>query len=214
MSNWLASVRVITGAMVAMVLAAAPALACKGAQTVLADNFQTADSSWGPMFGANLIISDGQAQLTVPPGKIGGALYGGILVDSGDYCIDMIAPSVADPNTVLGGIIFGLGDLEDYYAFVAVAGGQAGVLHQQSSRVTLTVPMNTAPSLQVGANATNTIRVTWTGAAVSTYINGQLFAQLQMPQGFFDSKIGLYVDNATTAPVTYTFKNLNVTNGP
>jgi hypothetical protein len=70
--------------------------------------------------------------------------------------------------------------------------------------------------MKKGANMTNTLRVTWKGTSVATYINGQAFATYTLPQAFQNTMIGLLAqgDASATAGATWKFTNLKVTNVP
>ncbi len=210
------ALKLVTALLAAAVVTSSPALACLGPTVIFADDFHAADPAWGPMFDAKLVISGGQAQVAVPTeknGALGGAFYGGMFVDSGDYCVDIAGPSVADPTAVLGGVIFGLADTEEFYLFAADQAGHAEVLWDHGGKPLFPVQMRAAPALKQG-NATNTLRVVWRGANVVTYINGQPFAAFDLPEAFINCKIGLFAENGTSATITYKFGNLKVTNVP
>src|ERR1700692_204875 len=83
-----------------------PALGGMGPSHIFADSFQTVDPAWGPLFGATQAISGGQFRITVAPGKEGGSFYGSLFIDSGDYCVDITSPAVANTKTVIGGLVF------------------------------------------------------------------------------------------------------------
>jgi hypothetical protein len=208
--------RFVTAVLAVAAVTSSPALACMGPTVIFADNFQSADPAWGSMFGSAMSISSGQAQLTVPAtksGAAGAAFYGGMFVDSGDYCIDVVGPAVADPTTALGGIIFGMGDSEDFYLFAADQAGRAEVLQDNNGKALFPVQLRATPLLKQGT-VTNTLRVVWKGTSVMTYINGQPFAAFNLPEAFINSKIGLFADSGTSASVTYKFSNLKITSVP
>jgi len=211
------SLRLAMVFLAAMAVTSTPAFACKGSTVIFQDNFQTADPAWH----GELAVADGHANVTASPTTFGGAFYGGKIIDSGDACVDMVGPNVADPSTAAAGIMFGFTDVNSYYLFMAREDGQAAVIQflpAGDHEATLTpVAYQVAPALKPGANVTNTLRVTWSGTRASTYINDQLFFAFDI-QALQNTMIGLYVgpDFApdTSASVTYQFNNLKVTNAP
>ena len=118
----------------AMVVTSAPAYACMGPTLLYSDNFQSIDPAWTAT-GATFSISNGHAVLTALPGQFGLAFYGGKIIDSGDYCVDVTNPQVADPSNAGAGIMFGMSASGDCYAFVATEDGQAAVLQLQNGTV-------------------------------------------------------------------------------
>jgi hypothetical protein len=202
------SLKLATAVLVAVAVTSGPAFACMGPTVIFQDSFQTVDPAWAPIFAGTFAVSAGKMQLTAPSEQYAGVNYGNKFVDSGDYCVDMVSP---DPTTA-GGIVFGYTD-GGWYQFEVGDNQQAAVLNVTSEGQLLPVSWRAAPALKTGANVTNTLRVTWKGTSASTYINGQLFATFNIP-AFQGTKIGLIIDNGASAPVTYQFSNLKVTNVP
>lgn len=212
------SLKLAASVLAAVAATSAPALACMGPTVIFQDNFQTENPAWSAPFGGTA-ISGGKAQVTPPPGgNLAFMVYEGEFIDSGDLCVDMVAPTLQDPTSALGGVVFGFNNSAfAFYTFLAREDGQAQIALDQNGAWLNPVSMRAAPALKNGANVTNTLRVTWKGNSVSTYVNGQPFVPFTIPQAFQNVLIGLYAENdaATgTAPFTYQFSNLKVTNVP
>lgn len=181
------------------------AFACTG-QTIFADNFQTADPAWH----GDLAVSGGRATLTAPPGWSDVAFYGGKVVDSGNACVDVTAPTLKN-GKAHGGLVFGFTDIDNFYAFTVGEDGQAHVFEKQNGGWLDPVTLRPAPGLRKGGNVANTLRVTWKGTSVSTYVNGRRFVSFTLRQPLQNSFVGLYDGNDAPLPTTYQFNNLKVT---
>jgi len=222
--------KLATALLVAAAVTSSPALACMGSTVLLADNFQ--DPGWGapPSLVPQglsaltpvptvLTISGGFAQLTPLPGDFAYANYGGKFFDNADVCVDVLSPTVADPTQAAAGIMFGLNDQLSFYVFAVEEDGQAAVLQYQSltGAWLYPVPWGAAPMLKKGGNATNTLRVTWSGTSGTAYINGQQFATFTIP-AFKGTTFGIWCEGDPsinpTVGATYQFTNLKLTNVP
>jgi hypothetical protein len=209
------SLKFAAGVIAAMAIGASPAFACKGPTTLLLDNFQTVDPAWALSDG--LAISGGNATVTATAGGTLNYLnYEGQFFDTADVCVNMVSPTVSDPTTALGGIMFGLNN-GGYWLFLVEEDGKAQIVRNQNGGWLTPVTMRAAPSLKTGANVSNTLRLTYKGTSGSAYINDTLFVTFTIPQAFQNTQIGLYAENdAATggAAITYTFSNLDITNVP
>jgi hypothetical protein len=224
--------RLATAVVLILAASAGPVLACKGSTTILQDNFQTAEPDWH----GTVSIANGHAVVTSTPfydgqniitATFGGAFYGGKHIDSGDACVDIVGPQVADPTTASAGIMFGFTDIDSYWVFLAREDGQAAVFHylpfdQNGGAEATLVPIAYQPSaaLKHGGGVTNTLRVSWNGKSGATYINDQPFWPFAIPQPFQRTFVGLYVDPGFpptyslqgAVPMSYQFSNLKITN--
>ena len=207
--------KLAAGVIAAMAIGSSPAFACKGPTTLFADNFQTVDPAWALADG--LAISNGAATVTA---QAGGTLnylnYEGNFFDNADVCVNVVGPTVSDPTTALGGIMFGLGN-NGYWLFLVEEDGKAQIVRNVNGGWLTPVTMRAAPSLKTGANVSNTLRVTYKGTTASAYINDTLFVTFSIQQAFQNTQIGLYAENdaqSGAAPITYTFSNLDITNVP
>jgi hypothetical protein len=187
------------------------AFACQGSTTILADNFQTASPAWH----GQLSVSGGRLNLTASGGVYAVAFYGTKMTDSGDACVQMIGPpNLKNPNSARAGIVFGFTDLANYFIFTAfeVGGATIDAFHN-GGFLELMNPTPTA-ALRKGGNTVNTLRVTWKGTSVSTYINNTPFMTLNLHYPVQNGFIGFFADNDESTPTTYQFGNLDVTSVP
>jgi hypothetical protein len=224
--------RLAIAAVLTLAVSAGPALACKGSTVILQDNFQSAEPDWH----GTVSTGGGHATVTSTPfydgnnfvsATFGGAFYGGKHIDSGDACVDMVAPPVADPTTAAAGIMFGFTDIFSYWIFYAREDGEAAIFHvlpfeeNGGGEATLT-PVTFQPSsaLKRGAGVTNTLRVSWNGKVGATYINDQPFWTFAIPQPFKNTFVGFHVGPGFSStyspqaavPMSYQFSNLKITN--
>jgi hypothetical protein len=215
MSSRFVTSALMTSALFAMAVAASPALACKGSTTLLRDDFTDEDPAWN-IQDSNVQIANGALKLKSEPGKIYNLMYQGQDFPGADACVEMITPAVKDPAGVFGGLSFWGGGK---WNIVYVApDGTAGVTAFNNSGWTNPVPNRKFDGVKTGANAVNTIRVTWKappaqGAKdpadpnVTVFINDKQFIKFKVqPNG--DRSVGLYVQSEGA---TYQFKNLNIT---
>jgi hypothetical protein len=204
--------KLVTAVVVAAAVTTGPAFACMGSTVIFADNFQTVDPAWT---GTAFTVSGGRAQMAVQPQYSEWAWYEGSFVDAGDYCIDVIGPTLQDASTGDAGMIFGMTpSTGDFYAFMVAENGQAWIALQQNNAWLTPVSPRAAPALKQGPDVANTLRVTWKGNSASAYINGQPFVNFNLPQAFQNTLIGLMAENGTGAGIAYQFGNLKITNAP
>jgi hypothetical protein len=210
------SLKFTTGLVAVLALCSGPALACKGPTTIFSDNFQTLDPAWSAAVG-DPTVSGGHAQLSAQSGGYLNFLaYEGAFIDTGDFCVDVVAPTLQDTTTGEGGIMFGLDSGGNFYAFVVEEDGKARITRYQNGGWLTPVSERAAPSLKTGPSVTNTLRVTWKGTSASAYINDTLFVTFAVP-AFQNTMIGLYMENDTAAggpTIVYQFANLDITNVP
>jgi hypothetical protein len=200
------SSRLITGAVLALMLAGSPALACKGPNLIFSDDFRDVDPAWAPGYGT-FAIASGRATLKTDPGYIGNVFYQGAFFDSGDACLDVITPEAKNTSNMIAGFLFGGIGNNDFYAFIINPDGNAGVIRMQNGGWLHPVPTRKADGIKPGANAVNTLRVTWSGTTGAAYINDKLFSNFKT-QGFKNTTIGVYGE---TDGATWAYDNLKIT---
>jgi hypothetical protein len=214
MSSKVVMSALMTSALFALVVAANPALACKGSQSLLRDDFSDQDPAWGDDVDN---IRNGAMQLKSQPGRIYTAYYQGQNFPAADACVDMIAATTKDPN-VTGGLMFWSGTKWNI-AWISVAGGTAGVSGLDNTGWTYPVPARKTDAIKSAPNAVNTIRLTWKGPpptnsrdapdpTVTMYINDKQFIKFKVPPNA-DRQIGFEVESEGGV---FQFKNLSVTN--
>jgi hypothetical protein len=190
----------LTAALVALVVASGPTLACMGPTVIFQDDFQSANPAWDinptgiaiPIDFPVLSIADGAAELTPLAGEFAVAVFGDQFFPSSqfssfDACVDVTSPSVADPTQAAAGIAFGQTG-SGFYVFAAQEDGQAAVAQFQQQTWSYLAPWQAAQGINTGTNATNTLRVTVTPAAAGAtgsnatfYVNGVKFTTLALP---------------------------------
>jgi len=191
-----------------------------GSTVLFSDNFQQVDPAWNMFSQGTLDISGGYAQVTPPAGDSAYAVYDGGFFDSADACVDIVSPTVADPTQAVAGLVIGMDPSGSFYACQIGEDGTAAVARYSSAgdgAWALPVSWRPAPAVKTGANALNTLRITWKGNSGTCYINGQLFSAFVIPQAFVNSAIGFSVGGdspGATAGATWKFTNLKITNAP
>jgi hypothetical protein len=201
------SLKLLTGVAVAMALASTPALACKGRKTMFLDDFARQDPSWTQILG-EFGVSNGRAQLKSGEGKFAAAGNDGDYFESGDLCLDVIAPDYRGGGGEFGGILFGLQDLSNFHAFwVSPPEGTAGVTAKKNGKWVNPVSGRKSDAVNQRPGGVNTLRVTWKDKDATLYINDKQFVVvtvLPVPNAHF----GLY---AQTEGKVWQFRNYKIT---
>jgi hypothetical protein len=192
------------------------ASACTGPQI----NLQQSSTSWQTNQDATMSFTGGSIQLSAGKGGAASAVLQAGFFDAADACVDIVTPSpLTDPNAAVAGIEFGVNQQSgEYYAFVIVAAGSAGVMHHQTrtgNDISVLVPFAAARTVKTDPNATNTLHLTWKGTNATAYINDQQFAAFSIPT-LQNTLFGLYVqgDGSKTGAATWNFTNLQLGNSP
>jgi hypothetical protein len=204
------SLKVIAGLAIALIVASAPAYACKGLNKLLEDDFTDPESGWAEQIPV-MEITGGRLLLTTQPGQHSSASYEGDFFNDADMCVTVTAPDVKDESLGYAGIMFYLTPAYEFYAFLIGPGnGRAGVIRMVNGEFLAPVKERKAKGMKLGGKSVNTLRVTWNNGAVATYINDELFAKFKArpPR---NGKIGLY---AESSGATWSFTHVLVTNPP
>jgi hypothetical protein len=202
------SLRLVTGALLAIAVASSPALACKGPNVIFADNFAEADPGWGT--NDSLVIGSGHAQLKSQPGGVAGSFYSGSFFEDADICIDVAAPAAKNPAEVNAGLVFWADDWDNFYMFQITPGGQASIYRSQKGKSMFPVSWRKA-DVKTGANAANTLRLVLKGTSATAYINDKQFAAFKGMPPKDGSLIGMFGASENGAVNVWTFSNLKVT---
>ena len=201
------SFRFITGVAVAMALVSTPALACKGRNAVFTDDFAREEPSWTTIFG-EFSVASGRAQLKSNPGEIAVVANDGDFFESGDLCVDVIAPDYRGGGSEFGGVIFAIKDMGNFHAFwISPPDGMAGVTARKAGKWVNPVSGRKSDAIKQQSGAVNTLRLTWTGNTATTYINDKQFVKFTVqpvPNAYF----GLY---AQTEGKVWQFDNYRIT---
>jgi hypothetical protein len=196
---------------------ASPALACKGTESLLRDDFTEADPSWNVWWPdtSSFDIADGKVAAKAEPGYWGVMMYDGDFFPAADACIDINIPEVSDPTYVFAGLTF----LDEKYANWIVyltPDGKAGVAKVTSDGWLYPVKAKSYDAIKQGE--ANTLRVVWsappaqgsTDAAdptVQVFVNDEaLFKFKVKPNG--NRTVGLAIQ---TEGETFEFSNLAIT---
>jgi hypothetical protein len=208
----------VTGALttfLALVVAAIPAVACKGSETLLRDDFTDEDPAWN-ISDSNAQIGGGVLKLKSDLGKMRNLWYRGQNFPGADVCIDIIAPSGKPSADIQAGL--GLSTRKGWnYVYVATD-GSAGVDSLQSGDWVSPVPNRKFDGIKTIPGAVNQLRVTWKAAppsnskdapdpTVTIFINDKQFIKYKVTPNS-DRSIGIYV---SSGGAVYQFKNLVVT---
>ena len=206
----------VTGALLALTLAASPALACKGAETLLRDDFTDVDPAWSVETDSGASIGNGVLSLKSDVGHFQNLMYQGMNFPEADLCVTLVAPNGKPSPDTQGGVGIWTGKAWNY--IYITTDGQAGVAGLQNGSWTNPVPLRKVDSIKTGADAANTLRVVWHAPpdsnsktppdpGVTVYINDKQFIKFKAPPNG-DRTVSLY---AETGGGTYQFKNLDIT---
>src|SRR5882757_3445038 len=126
--------RSFAGVAVALALLSTPALACKGRNTAFSDDFSREEPSWTTIYG-EFGVTGGKATLKSNPGEMAVVANDGDFFESGDLCVDVIAPDYRGGGSELGGVIFGIKDMGNFHAFIlSPPDGVAGVMAKKAGK--------------------------------------------------------------------------------
>jgi hypothetical protein len=201
--------RIIASTIMLVIVAAPPALACKGVNKLLEDDFSDPGSGWVEK-AKTMAIEGGKLRLTTEPKHHSSASYEGDFFNNADACVTVIAPDVKDASIGMAGLMFYLTGTYDFYAFVMSPTGTAGVIRVLNGEFLFPVPARKAEGAHIGGNSTNTLRVTWDNGSVATYVNDRPFVKLKAKPPK-NGRIGLY---AESTGATWSFTHLLVTDPP
>lgn len=203
-------VRGVTGALLALALAASPALACKGDTEIYADDFSSADGPWDNADWIN--IGGGKLEIKLKPAHWGVVRFLGDLPKEFDVCADLTFPEVKDPTGTAGGIAFWHKDYENMYAVLVAPDGQLGVPRWARGKVLFASPWKAEASIKTGAGSKNTMRITAKGNSVTVYINDQ---RVRTFRGVPDEAyIGLLGQSEKDQENPWAFSNFKLTDPP
>jgi hypothetical protein len=162
------SSRRVTGALMmsalfAIAVASSPALACKGATSLLRDDFTDADPAWAEAFtdGPSFQIGGGKVLAKSEPGQYNVLLYQGDFFAAGDACVTIKNPAaVRDPSGIWAGMVLQAGDGAWYMPSLNLD-GTAGVTRVTGDGWLNPVPARKFGEIKSGPNAANVLRVVW-----------------------------------------------------
>ncbi|MGH9697471.1 MAG: family 16 glycoside hydrolase [Bryobacteraceae bacterium] len=212
-------VRAVMRTLLAVVFVAAlatPALACKGAESLLRDDFTDADPAWAVTWPdtSSFDIGGGKLAAKNDPGTWASLWYNGAFFPAADACVDITLPDVRDPSNVWAGLIFWSGDAS--YVVYLTPDAKAGVWRVTNAGWLSPVPAKANDAIKTGQ--ANTLRVVWSGppAAGSTQAADPIVHVFVNDQEVFKFKVkpndnrqvGLAIQSEGD---TFEFSNLSIT---
>jgi hypothetical protein len=144
-----------TGALLALMLAS-PALACKGAETLLRDDFTDEDPAWNIEANNAATIGNGVLTLKSDAGHFQNLMYQGMNFPEADVCVTLIAPNGKPSPDTQGGIGIWTGKAWNY--IYITTDGNAGVAGLQDGSWTNPVPMRKSDAIKTGNDAARPLR--------------------------------------------------------
>ena len=198
-----------------LILAAGPALACKGPNVLFQDDFRQIDDSWDVDLHADAVtIEDGKAKVKADPSAGYTVLYGGLIFDDADLCVTVQVPRQTENGALAAaGPVFWAQDYDNYYTFTITPDGVAAIARLIKGRWHYLL-IRDADGIKTHPGDKNVLRVTTKGNSVSTYINDIKFATVkaQVPEN--GGQIGLHAQSEQAHRDTWKFMNLKVTDLP
>jgi hypothetical protein len=205
----------------ALAVAASPALACKGATSLLRDDFTDVDPAWQDMFSDNghgtFQIGGGKVVIKTDPGYYDALMYQGDFYAAGDACVTITNPGpVRDPSNIWAGMVLQAADGSWYFPQINLD-GTAGV-QRLSVDWLFPVPACKFAAIRTGPNAVNVLRVVWKAPpratantppdpTVTMFVNDQQFINFKITPNA-NRLFGLA---AGTEGYTYQFSNVAIT---
>ncbi|HEY4924174.1 MAG TPA: hypothetical protein VII20_07130 [Roseiarcus sp.] len=193
-----------------------PAFACKGAQTLLRDDFTDEDPAWGLADHTVAQIGDGALKVQSAVNTYFNIFYQGMNFPGADACIDIVSPATPSKTVTQAGM--GLWTGRGWNFIYITSDGSAGVTGLQDNNWVNPVPVRKFDGVKTGANAVNQLRLVWSAPPaqnataapnpyVQIFVNDKLFIKYKTVQNA-DRALGIYAD---TEGAQYQFKNLAVT---
>jgi hypothetical protein len=187
-----------------------PGFACQGDKVQLAEDFSSADASWGAQNG-NFTIKDGSAIIKADSQRGYKALDNAFLFDDADVCVTVTALDIGKPEASAGGLVFWAQDYRNAYFLLLAANGyyKIGRL-MDGAWVNAPLDWTQADAIAQGVNKPNTLRLTIKGQSLAVEINGKPGATLRAQSPSASTLIGLYAESADKVDA-WKFNNLKVT---
>ena len=206
-------VRALLGA-VFIAAMASPALACKGTESLLRDDFTETDPAWSVTWPdtTSFDIADGKVEARADPGTWASMWYDGDFFPAADACVDITLPDVRDPSAVWAGFFFYSGDAT--YIVYLTPDGMAGVWRLTNAGWLSPVKAKAYDAIKTGE--ANTVRVVWSGPPTGTeaanptvqvFINDQPVFKFKVKPNA-NRQIGLAVQSEGDV---FEFSNLSIT---
>jgi len=188
-----------------------PSFACQGDKVLLAEDFSSADASWGAQ-NNNFTIKDGAATIKADSQRGYKALDNAFLFDDADICVTVTALDIGKPEASAGGLVFWAQDYRNAYFLLLATNGYYKIGRLiDGSWVNAPLDWTQSDAIAQGTNKPNTLRLTIKGQSLAVEINGKPGATLRAQSPGASSLIGLYAESADKVD-TWKFNSLKVTN--
>jgi len=208
------------GALFAIAVASTPVLACKGATSLLRDDFTDVDPAWDEYFTdkPSFKVGGGKVEAKSEPGYFNVLLYQGNFFAAGDACVTITGPgAVRDPANIWAGMVLQAEDGAWYMPSINLD-GTAGVTRVTGDGWLNPVPARKFDGIKSGPNAVNVLRVVWKAPpakgskdpadpTVAMFINDKPFINFKMNPNS-NRQFGLAIGSEGN---TYQFSNLAIT---
>ena len=185
---------IVLNAGVALVLAASPAFACKGKNTLFSDDFREVDESWG-VDAAAVSVDGGRVVIKPDASRAYKILYPTTSFDSFDFCVSVRMPNnvhVTNPTgDATAGLIFWASDYSNFFIFEISANGQVGVQRQAKSKYSTILAWRAVDGVNTGPGAKNRLRVTASGNTLTFMVNDTKVGSIKAPQPDGAGQIGI-----------------------
>jgi hypothetical protein len=203
--------RTLTGALIALTIAASPALACKG-EEIFSDDFADESGPWDQTQFSK--IGGGHAELSMQPGYMGVVRLLADTPKEFDVCVDLTYPEVKNPDGgTTGGLAFWFKDYQNFFGVGTTPFGAAGAWRYNKEKYLRLSPFRKYEALKAGTGQTNTLRITAKGNQITFYANDQKLGSFRgVPE---EAYIGLYATSATDETQNvWKFTNFKLTQPP
>ena len=210
MGEFKMKLQTIAAAVLALTIAASPALACKG-EEIYTDDFSSSDGPWAtaPWFS----IAGGGAEFKMEAGQSGFIPYLGGNFKEFDACVDVANPAFKNADAPpVAGLGFWFNDFQNMAAVLLTPAGVMFSIRNSKGRTLLAAPPRKINALKGGNGATNTLRVTVKGQNVTLYANDTRVGAFRgTPE---DGVIGLLAESEKDQVTSWKFSNFKLTEPP
>jgi hypothetical protein len=178
-------------------LVSTQALACKGPNLQMTDDFSEVDEAWSPFFPALMKIDGGKLSISSDPGKFNAIVYEGSFFPAADVCVDVTTTGPTSRDALSGGagLAFAITSYSDFFVFMVRPDGTGQISHLTNKGWLNPVPLKKSDAIKTGANAVNTLRVKYNKTGGTAYVNDKPFANFKIIGGADNSKIGFYTES-------------------
>jgi hypothetical protein len=184
--------------------------ACQGDKVLLAEDFSSADASWGTQ-NNNFTIKDGAATIKADNQRGYKALDNAFLFDDADICVTVTALDIGKPEASAGGLVFWAQDYRNAYFLLLATNGYYKIGRLiDGAWVNAPLDWTQSDAVVQGTGKPNMLRLTIKGQSLAVEINGKPGATLRAQSPGAPALIGLYAESADKVD-SWKFNSLKVT---